>query len=181
MTLALVALAAAVWLWPPRSTDEPGRRPAYRRATPLAAELPWLPLLLDLTAAGLEAGLPLDVALTRAAPARLPWLQERLGQVAGLLRLGADARQAWQPLAAEPALRALAVTSIRSATSGIKLAANLTDLATELRADGRAVRLARAQRAGVWVIVPLGLCFLPAFVCIGIVPTVIGIASTVRG
>jgi hypothetical protein len=26
---------------------------------------------------------------------------------------------------------------------------------------------------------PLGLCFLPAFVCIGIVPTVVGIASGV--
>ena len=37
---------------------------------------------------------------------------------------------------------------------------------------------ARAERAGVLVSGPLGLCFLPAFVCLGIVPVVIGLAGT---
>jgi pilus assembly protein TadC len=108
-------------------------------------------------------------------------LRERLRQVAGMLRLGAEPSQAWQALAAEPALKPLVATAIRSATSGIRMAANLSELANELRAEARAIRLARAQRAGVWVIVPLGLCFLPAFVCLGVVPIVIGIASTVSG
>ena len=31
---------------------------------------------------------------------------------------------------------------------------------------------ARAQRAGVLIAAPLGLCFLPAFVLVGIVPLV---------
>jgi pilus assembly protein TadC len=180
MTLAFVALAATVWLWPSRSADRTVGGP-HPRTTPPAAELQWLPLLLDLIAAGLEAGLPLEVALTRAAPVRLPWLRERLRQVAGMLRLGAEPSQAWQALAAEPALKPLVATAIRSATSGIRMAANLSELANELRAEARAIRLARAQRAGVWVIVPLGLCFLPAFVCLGVVPIVIGIASTVSG
>jgi pilus assembly protein TadC len=37
------------------------------------------------------------------------------------------------------------------------------------------------QRAGVRVLAPLGLCFLPAFVCLGVVPLVIGIAGDVLG
>ena len=35
------------------------------------------------------------------------------------------------------------------------------------------------RRAGVWVLAPLGLCFLPAFVCLGVVPLVLGIAGQV--
>jgi pilus assembly protein TadC len=181
VTLAFVALAATVWLWPPRSANGADRSTGHPRATPPAAELAWLPLLLDLIAAGLEAGLPLEAALAGAAPVRLPWLRERLGQVAGMLRLGADPPQAWRAVAAEATLKPLAATAIRSATSGIRLAAGLSELATELRAEARAIRLARAQRAGVWVIVPLGLCFLPAFACLGVVPIVIGVASSVLG
>ena len=36
---------------------------------------------------------------------------------------------------------------------------------------------ATAQRAGVLITVPLGLCFLPAFFCLGIAPVVAGLAS----
>jgi hypothetical protein len=31
----------------------------------------------------------------------------------------------------------------------------------------------------VWVMAPLGLCFLPAFVCLGIVPIIVGVAHNV--
>jgi hypothetical protein len=37
------------------------------------------------------------------------------------------------------------------------------------------------RRAGVWVLAPLGLCFLPAFLCLGVVPLVLGIAADVFG
>jgi hypothetical protein len=37
------------------------------------------------------------------------------------------------------------------------------------------------QRAGVWVLAPLGACFLPAFVCLGVAPLVLGIAADVFG
>ncbi len=38
---------------------------------------------------------------------------------------------------------------------------------------------ARAQRAGVLIAAPLGLCFLPAFLVLGVVPVVIGLAGEV--
>ncbi|SLJ82662.1 putative alanine-rich membrane protein [Mycobacteroides abscessus subsp. abscessus] len=38
---------------------------------------------------------------------------------------------------------------------------------------------ARAERAGVLISGPLGLCFLPAFLCLGIVPVVVGLAGRV--
>ena len=36
---------------------------------------------------------------------------------------------------------------------------------------------ARAQRAGVLIAAPLGLCFLPAFLVLGVAPVVIGLAG----
>jgi pilus assembly protein TadC len=35
------------------------------------------------------------------------------------------------------------------------------------------------HRAAVWVLAPLGLCFLPAFLCLGVLPLVLGIADNV--
>ena len=38
---------------------------------------------------------------------------------------------------------------------------------------------AAAERASVLIAGPLGLCYLPAFVCLGIVPVVVGLAGDV--
>jgi pilus assembly protein TadC len=34
---------------------------------------------------------------------------------------------------------------------------------------------AAAQRAGVLIVLPLGVCFLPAFVAVGLVPVIVAI------
>jgi pilus assembly protein TadC len=39
--------------------------------------------------------------------------------------------------------------------------------------------LSKAERVGVWSLLPLGLCFLPAFVCLGVVPVILGVAGEV--
>ncbi|MYW04674.1 type II secretion protein F, partial [Streptomyces sp. SID3343] len=50
--------------------------------------------------------------------------------------------------------------------------------ADEQRAAQRRTATAAARRVGVRATVPLGLCFLPAFLLIGVVPIVIGLTST---
>jgi pilus assembly protein TadC len=184
MTITLAALAAAILLAGgsrpvTASNSRATRRGSRRLRSGLAPnELAWLPLVLDLVAAGLMAGQPLDIALDGAAPTRLPVLGEQLRQVAAMLRLGATAAQSWALIEVEPRLQPIAQAAIRSAASGTRLAASFTELAVQLRADAHATGRARAQRAGSWVVAPLGLCFLPAFVCLGIVPVVIAIAMS---
>ncbi|MFN2494310.1 MAG: type II secretion system F family protein [Pseudonocardiaceae bacterium] len=131
----------------------------------------------DLLAACLRAGLPVPVAVRAVA--------EGLGGAAGLglrhtaelLTLGADPEQAWQPALDCTATARLARVARRSGRSGTALAESLTRLAAEVRAGAREQSEARAQRAGVLIAGPLGLCFLPAFLAIGVVPVVIGLAS----
>jgi pilus assembly protein TadC len=148
-----------------------------RSAVVDAAELSRIPLVLDLVATVLRTGQPVEAAITAAAAAAGPRLQKELCEVSGLLRLGATPADAWSSIDADAGLRPVAVVAIRSADSGIKLAAGWSALATELRHEAVNAATARAASAGTWVIAPLGLCFLPAFVCMGIAPVVVGIAT----
>ncbi|MGH3823423.1 MAG: type II secretion system F family protein [Pseudonocardiaceae bacterium] len=131
----------------------------------------------ELLAACLRAGMPVAAAVRAVA--------ERLGAPAGpvlrrtaeLLALGADPAQAWQPTLECPSTARLGRAARRSGRSGTALAGSLTRLAAEVRAGARERSEARAQRAGVLIAAPLGLCFLPAFLAIGVVPVLIGLTA----
>ncbi|MGV9876332.1 type II secretion system F family protein, partial [Streptomyces cellulosae] len=52
-------------------------------------------------------------------------------------------------------------------------------LAAEARAEWSRSATARARRAAVLISAPVGLCFLPAFIAVGVLPVVIGLAGGV--
>lgn len=140
-----------------------------------------LPLVLALAAAALRSGRPLVDALALAAPAGGPETRAALLRVAGLCRLGADAAQAWSAIPRAGPLGEVASVAVRSAASGIKLAAALERLAAQLRAERRAAAAAGAARAGVTAMAPLAACFLPSFVCLGVIPVIVGVAKSAFG
>jgi Flp pilus assembly protein TadB len=149
-------------------------------AAPARIEIsPDLALTLDLVAVALRAGQPLDRALVLAAQADQAGSGATLTRVGGLLRLGADPAEAWASVAHDPVLAPVAAAGVRSAASGVRLAAEFENLAADVRSQLQSAAQSRAARAGVLVAAPLGLCFLPAFVCLGIVPTVVGVAGSV--
>jgi pilus assembly protein TadC len=138
-----------------------------------------LPFACDLLAVCLAAGLPPGGALVAVAPAVDGPLGATLAHVAGRYRLGADPRRAWAGVPEE--LAAVARVLVRAAESGSGVQPALRALAAEARASVRTATEASVRRAGVWVLAPLALCFLPAFVCLGVAPLVIGIARDVFG
>lgn len=145
----------------------------------VAGSDPAVPVVLDLAGAALRAGAPVADALARAATAARPETAADLARVVGLLRLGADPDHAWAAVPQRSALRPLAAVAVRSSTSGMKLAASFERLAADLRAERAAAGAARAHQAGVTAMGPLAACFLPSFVCLGVVPVIAGIARTV--
>ncbi|WP_330228048.1 type II secretion system F family protein [Nocardia sp. NBC_00508] len=158
-------------------------RGANRKADPLATAS-----VLDLLAACLRAGLPMAGAARAVAPEAPEPLGEALRRAADLLALGAEAATAWEQVAQDgagrpgtDAIESLARMARRSARSGASLAVAVAELAEQRRATIEDAAAAKAERAGVLIGGPLGLCFLPAFVCLGIVPVVIGLASRVLG
>jgi pilus assembly protein TadC len=125
------------------------------------------------------------MAVSSAAAATAPSapgpLAGLLTRAADLLALGADPATAWpndaglQDHNAEALLR----LARRSASSGAALARGVADLADQSRHEAAATAEAAAERAGVLIAGPLGLCYLPAFLCLGIIPVVAGLAGDV--
>jgi Flp pilus assembly protein TadB len=131
----------------------------------------------DLLAACLRGGLTVPVAVQAVAADTPERAAAALRRSAELLALGADPESAWAPALAEPLTAELARGARRSARSGTALATVAEGLAKAVRATSDDVAEARAQRAAVAVTGPLGLCFLPAFLCVGVVPVVVGLAT----
>ncbi|MFF0379529.1 type II secretion system F family protein [Actinoplanes missouriensis] len=156
-----------------RRREPPGARRERQRA------LADLPLGADLLAAALRAGAPADRAAAAVADALGGPLGTRLDRVGRSLRLGAGPAEAWAHLGDVPGAERLVAAAIRSSASGGALAGALERLAGDLRSDRTVAAEAAAQRAGVLIVLPLGLCFLPAFLLAGLVPVVIAVLSDV--
>jgi Flp pilus assembly protein TadB len=156
-----------------------------RRGPPAAGEatrtamLRELPGACDLLGVCLSSGVPVAGALTAVGATVPAPLGPRLRDVAALYRLGAEPRQAWEQVPAE--LAALGRVLVRAGESGSAVVPALRSLAADSRTAARARTDADVRRAGVWVLAPLGACFLPAFLCLGVVPLVLGIAGDVFG
>lgn len=140
-----------------------------------------VPAAFDLFAACLRSGMPAAGAARVVAESAPPGLAAALRRGADRLQLGADPADAWTGSGDDDILDDFARAARRSAKSGAPLSDTVADLATRFREETDD-RVAEAiDRAGVLVSGPLGLCFLPAFVCLGIVPVVVGLARDVLG
>lgn len=177
----LVAVAVAGWLAGPPVAAVGALLPRLRRS--VASRRPGdlgdldLSARWDLLASCLRAGLPVPTAI-RAVATDLPGAAgAALRSCADLLGFGADPARAWQQAMDQPATAPLARAARRSSRSGTAIADVAAALARETRAAAADLAEARAQRAGVLITGPLGLCFLPAFICLGIVPVVLGLAG----
>jgi pilus assembly protein TadC len=133
---------------------------------------------LEVFAACLSAGMPTARAASAASGLAPPSLAEVLRRAAELLALGAHPGTAWAGQG-EPQVAALLRLARRSAASGAALAQGVAELAEQSRADTADAAEAAAQRASVLIAGPLGVCYLPAFVCLGIVPVIAGLATDV--
>ncbi|EOD64669.1 type II secretion system F family protein [Amycolatopsis vancoresmycina] len=169
--VVLGAILTATGWWAIRRTRRP--RPP---AADIAARLR-LAGTLDLLAACLRAGLPVPSALDAVAGTAPAPVDAALSSTAGLLALGSRPDEAWAPVRTVPGLGELAAAAIRTSRSGAAFAASAGDLAGRIRDELATEAEERAERAGVALALPVGLCFLPAFFCLGVLPVVLGLAG----
>jgi Flp pilus assembly protein TadB len=166
--LLLAAVAGAV-AWHLTGRLEP---PAVRRRRErLVAAVPHV---VDLLAACLAAGLSPTAALRRVAVAVDTPAREELQAVATRLDLGVDPVTVWRDLARHRELGGLGRCLARAVESGASVSEAMDRLAEDLRRSARAEVESRARAVGVQAAVPLGVCLLPAFVLVGVVPLVAG-------
>ncbi|MDQ3484992.1 MAG: type II secretion system F family protein [Actinomycetota bacterium] len=131
-----------------------------------------LPVAIDLLAACAYVGRPPDQSLTIVARAIRGPLGMRLDEINARLALGADPYDEWMRISGDAQLASLARTMLRTLESGAPLVDGLTRLAADRRRERRTLVQMRARTVGVKAAGPLAACFLPAFMLIGVVPTV---------
>lgn len=170
--IGAVAAAGAMLWWLGRLPD----RAEVERRTAMGADLP---VAADLLACCLAAGSTIEQGLAAVAGAVGGPLGAELQRTVSLLRMGADPERAWRAMMGDPALAPLARALLRSVSSGAPVASVIDRLADEQRSARRWAAEAVARRVGVLSVAPLGLCFLPAFLALGIVPMVLGMAEFV--
>lgn len=164
MQTTIVLLALAGWAL------RPGNRvaPAAQQA-PHPLQIAYCMELLALTmASGAPAAHAID-AVAATAPGRAA---DELRRVSAATQWGVDGFRAWSaaPRYWEPAGRAFNVANRAGAAPSALLRAAAKDVRT---AETARVQTA-AAKAGVRVVLPLGACFLPAFILLTIVPLVLG-------
>ncbi|OBA58805.1 hypothetical protein A5647_20430 [Mycobacterium sp. 1100029.7] len=188
MSAAAVLLAVALLIGPgpsmarARAGIMPRTQRVWRADAPVPGPDPLaVASSLDVLAVCLQSGMAVATAAAATATFAPPKLGTVLRRAADLLALGADPAVAWSMSAegVDGQTDALLRLARRSASSGAALADGIADLADQSRHDAAHAAAAAAERAGVLIAGPLGLCFLPAFVCLGIAPVVVGLAGDV--
>jgi Flp pilus assembly protein TadB len=132
--------------------------------------------MLELIGAMLDAGAGLGRSLELITDLTPPELGRQLRPVASALAIGADWDTAWRSSGAQASqLLALRDALTFAALTGAPSAALLHAQAARLRRERNRAAEQRAAALGVKLVVPLGLCSLPAFICLGVVPVLLGL------
>lgn len=181
IAVTAILLGTAVWTGFPAGADRrchavarSGQRTVATGTTP-----GWRndAAVFELLSAALDAGLPPLPAVVAVAAALPEAVGAPLSRAAAMVEVTGD--QAWRALIDDPEVGQLAAALARSEHSGAPVAESVRVLAEEVRRMQRAQRVERARRVGVKTAAPLGLCFLPAFFVVAVVPTLIGLLGTV--
>lgn len=139
-----------------------------------------LPVLVLLLATVLRSGAATVLAVRQACAALPGPAADALVAACDRLALGADPEQVWSDLAAEPAMAPLGRALARAHRTGAPVAAAVERLADDLAAEARSTVEDRARAVGVRAAVPLGVCLLPSFLLLGIVPLVASLLAGLR-
>jgi Flp pilus assembly protein TadB len=170
---ALVAAVAVATVWVVVGRAE---SPATRQEREAARRD--LPHLVGLLADALAAGQSPTDALALVTGALPGPASDRLAGTVPRLRLGIEPHTVWAALADDPALAPLGRALSRAEATGASVVAAVQRLAEALAEDVRGEVEDRARAVGVKAALPLGLCLLPSFVLLGVVPVVAGMLGT---
>ncbi|ALV46992.1 hypothetical protein MB46_17410 [Arthrobacter alpinus] len=131
-----------------------------------------VPLLLELLGTALDSGMTVQGALRAVAYVAESDIQTRLLRVVAGLEIGASWQNSWEGNTSRRDVAQIHDALSFGALTGASSAPLL--YAEALRSRRAASRSAekRAAALGVKLVLPLGLCSLPAFIALGIVPVV---------
>ena len=136
------------------------------------------PIAVHLFGACLAAGAATSTALASVSEALPGAVGEEFALLQRRLHWGVDPVAVWRSV--DGPLEPLGRCMARAHESGASVQHAVARLADDVRRETRARADARARTIEVRAAAPLGLCFLPAFVLLGVVPMAAGLFSSLR-
>ncbi|MCX7541738.1 type II secretion system F family protein [Corynebacterium sp. P5848] len=183
VTLLLLAAAALCSGPDPVQRLHPGtgHGPKQPRDRPVDASPLDIAADIELFAACTTAGLSTRIAIAAVAEAAGSTTADDWRRAGALLAVGAPVTDVWQVLAQLRGLDELARAARHSGDSGAGIATGCERMAARLRAEATDQAVGAAERAGVLIALPLTLCFLPAFILLGLAPMVLSLGTPLLG
>jgi pilus assembly protein TadC len=136
-------------------------------------------MMLELVAAMLDAGSSIGRSLELVAASASARYSDSLRPVVSALAIGTDWDTAWRSSAVRlPEILELRDALGFAALTGAPSSAILYAQAARLRRERFRAAEKRAASLGVKLVVPLGLCSLPAFICLGVVPVLLALVPS---
>ncbi|MEZ5184320.1 MAG: type II secretion system F family protein [Candidatus Nanopelagicales bacterium] len=130
------------------------------------------PDAVDCLASCLAAGAPLWSGIAVVADAFGDPIAGVFRRCAARQAMGSTYGDTFAELIGDPVLAPVGRVLLRSVDSGGALTRSLVSCADQMRQERAAELERRARAVGVKAVAPLGLCFLPAFVLLAVVPIV---------
>ena len=184
--LAVLLAVTAVLLWPSRGRGRrlpvalTARRPRGPVSAPTGTSRPEdVADALVLVVLALRSGADLAGAVNAVAAVSQGGVRRDLDAVVAALRWGVPVAEAWGYAA--PVWRPAALAFQMAAGTGASPTGLLVEAGARIRDEQEQDQARRAARAGVLLVLPLGLGFLPAFACTAVVPVVLALATSVLG
>jgi pilus assembly protein TadC len=184
--LAILCICLAVYLWfplplqtssdsePPEDLAEPEIEPT--KPALKAASSSEILRTLEIIQLSLSSGMTIGDALEHSQKHSPPAAAQELECGLNQFRIGLPLARGLEQIAIDnPGWRSISDTLITSLNSGSPVADQLADVAFIMQSSIDTEKLKRIKSVAVKSVLPLGLCFLPAFILLAVVPVIAGL------
>lgn len=177
-------LAVYLWFPLPRQTSTDPEAPAdlaepeFETSKPelKAASSSEILRALEIIQLGLSSGMTIGDALEHSQKHSPPAAAQELERGLNQFRIGLPLARGLEQIAIDnPGWRSISDTLITSLNSGSPVADQLADVAFILQSSIDTEKLKRIKSVAVKSVLPLGLCFLPAFILLAVIPVIAGL------
>ena len=184
--LAILCICFAVYLWfplPRQTSPDPefppdSAEPEFETTKPELKPATSSEILraLEIIQLGLNSGMTIGDALEHSQKHSPPAAAQELERGLNQFRIGLPLTRGLEQIAIDnPGWRSISDTLITSLNSGSPVADQLTDVAFILESSIDTEKLKRIKSVAVKSVLPLGLCLLPAFILLAVIPVVAGL------
>ena len=179
--LAIICIGIAAWLYfplPIKKLPTPAQKDIEVEIAARKATNSEILQALEIIRLGLGSGMTTGDALQYAQKHSPYAAAQELELGLNQFRIGFPLARGLEEIAiANPGWRPIADVLITSLHSGSPVSDQLTDVEFVLQSHIDTEKLKRIKSVAVKSVLPLGLCFLPAFIMLAIIPIVAGLIS----